>query len=85
MNSWSLVLWDIDVSRFLEMSKDISDLPIADISVSTDFIDGHGCTKTNDDPLDRFGDGLTLGHGGGWYVVLRAAKLKFILPTTYGN
>jgi len=64
MKGWLFMLWDIDVSCSLEMTKDISDLPIAEVHISRDFINGHCCTKANNNLLDSTGDSLTLRHGG---------------------
>jgi len=63
VKGWAFVLWDIDIPCSLEMTKDISDLPIAEVHISRDFINGHCCTKVNNNPVDSIGDSLTSRHG----------------------
>ena len=50
------------------MRNDVTNFADTDVHVSRDFMRMHGCTKTNDSPLDGFRGRLTLSHCGGEMV-----------------
>lgn len=47
------------------MCEDVPNLPFANVSVHGNFVACHLDTEPDNDPLDGFGNGFTLRHGGG--------------------
>ena len=59
------MLWDIGIPSFLEMSEDVTDLLLTNVSVHGNFMACHFGAKTDDDPLDGFRNSLSWRHDGG--------------------